>query len=46
MVIATGSKARIPDIPGLKEVSYLTNKTIFDLENLQPVRVRFTVCCQ
>ncbi|MDP8210366.1 MAG: FAD-dependent oxidoreductase [Candidatus Stygibacter australis] len=34
IVIATGSKARIPDLPGLNEVSYLTNKTIFDLEKL------------
>jgi len=34
IVIAAGSTARIPDLPGLKEVSYLTNKTIFDLEVL------------
>lgn len=34
IVIATGSKARIPDIPGLKDISYLTNKTIFDLDDL------------
>jgi len=34
IVIATGSKARIPELPGLNEVSYLTNKTIFDLEKL------------
>jgi pyruvate/2-oxoglutarate dehydrogenase complex dihydrolipoamide dehydrogenase (E3) component len=34
IVIATGSKARIPDLKGLDEVSYLTNKTIFDLEKL------------
>ncbi len=30
-VVATGSEPAIPDIPGLGEVSYLTNDTIFDL---------------
>ncbi len=30
-VIATGSSAAVPDIPGLAETPYLTNKTIFDL---------------
>ena len=34
IVIATGSTARIPDIPGLDKVDFLTNKTIFDLEEL------------
>jgi pyruvate/2-oxoglutarate dehydrogenase complex dihydrolipoamide dehydrogenase (E3) component len=34
IVVATGSMARIPDLPGLDRVSYLTNKTIFDLEEL------------
>ncbi|MHB1286115.1 MAG: dihydrolipoyl dehydrogenase family protein [Leptospirales bacterium] len=29
-VIATGSSPFIPEIPGLAEVSYLTNKTIFE----------------
>ena len=33
-VIATGARPRVPDIPGLKEVGYLTNETIFDLEVL------------
>ena len=30
-VIATGSRAFIPPIPGLAEVTFLTNETIFDL---------------
>ena len=30
-VVATGSRAQIPDIPGLEDTPYLTNKTIFDL---------------
>jgi pyruvate/2-oxoglutarate dehydrogenase complex dihydrolipoamide dehydrogenase (E3) component len=30
-VIATGSSAAIPPIPGLDQVPYLTNETIFDL---------------
>ncbi|MEG9861571.1 MAG: FAD-dependent oxidoreductase [Parvularculales bacterium] len=29
-VIATGSSARVPPIPGLSDVSYFTNETIFD----------------
>ena len=29
IVIATGSRAALPNIPGLKEVDYLTNETIF-----------------
>ncbi len=29
IVIATGSRARVPPIPGLKDVAYLTNETIF-----------------
>jgi pyruvate/2-oxoglutarate dehydrogenase complex dihydrolipoamide dehydrogenase (E3) component len=31
-VIATGSRAFIPPIPGLDEVAYFTNETIFDLQ--------------
>ncbi len=31
-VIATGSTASIPPIPGLESVSYLTNETIFNLK--------------
>jgi mercuric reductase len=31
-IIATGSATNIPDIEGLKEIGYLTNVTLFDLE--------------
>ena len=31
IVIATGSRTKIPNIKGLDEVSYLTNETLFDL---------------
>jgi pyruvate/2-oxoglutarate dehydrogenase complex dihydrolipoamide dehydrogenase (E3) component len=31
-VIATGSTAFVPPIPGLAEVPYLTNETVFDLD--------------
>jgi pyruvate/2-oxoglutarate dehydrogenase complex dihydrolipoamide dehydrogenase (E3) component len=34
IVVATGSRAAIPPIPGLSEVPYLTNETVFDLKNL------------
>jgi pyruvate/2-oxoglutarate dehydrogenase complex dihydrolipoamide dehydrogenase (E3) component len=30
-VIATGTRAVMPDIPGLKEAGYLTNETVFSL---------------
>ena len=33
-VIATGSRAAIPDLPGLEGVPYLTNETLFDLPAL------------
>tara|TARA_R100000005_G_scaffold96082_2_gene80560 strand:+ start:8293 stop:9723 length:1431 start_codon:yes stop_codon:yes gene_type:complete len=33
-VIATGSHAVIPPIPGLADISYLTNETLFDLRQL------------
>lgn len=33
-VIATGSRPKIPGIPGLADVPYLTNETIFDLDRL------------
>ena len=33
-VIATGSSAAIPPIPGLEKVRFLTNETIFNLESL------------
>ncbi len=29
-VVATGSRASLPPIPGLKDVPYLTNETVFD----------------
>ncbi len=32
-VIAAGSSAIVPDIPGLDTVRYLTNETLFDLED-------------
>ena len=32
-VIATGSSPLVPPIPGLADVPYLTNESIFDLEN-------------
>ena len=31
MVLATGSRTKIPNLKGLDEVSYLTNETLFDL---------------
>lgn len=34
LVIATGSTAAIPPIPGLQDVPYLTNQNIFDLTTL------------
>ncbi|MDF1612684.1 mercury(II) reductase [Stygiobacter electus] len=34
ILIATGSTTFIPDIPGLSEVDYLTNETLYDLEEL------------
>jgi len=33
-VIATGARAAVPPIPGLDEVSYLTNETLFSLTEL------------
>lgn len=34
IVIATGSEPAVPSIPGLKDVSYYTNKTIFSIDTL------------
>ncbi|MBT5855128.1 FAD-dependent oxidoreductase [bacterium] len=34
IVVSTGAEASIPPIPGLSEVSYLTNKTVFKLKTL------------
>jgi len=39
-VIATGARGSVPPIPGLKDVPFLTNATVFNLENLPP---RFVV---
>jgi len=33
-ILATGSHPLIPDIPGLQDIPYLTNQTLFDLEQL------------
>ncbi len=38
VVIATGSHAAVPPIPGLKEAGYLTNETVFDMPTL-PARL-------
>jgi pyruvate/2-oxoglutarate dehydrogenase complex dihydrolipoamide dehydrogenase (E3) component len=35
-VIATGARAAEPDIPGIAEVGYLTNETVFALTELPP----------
>lgn len=34
ILIATGSTTFVPDIPGLQETGYLTNDTLYDLEEL------------
>ena len=34
IVVATGSRPAVPDIPGLAAVPYLTNETVFGLEKL------------
>ncbi|MGH9082676.1 MAG: FAD-dependent oxidoreductase, partial [Acidimicrobiales bacterium] len=34
VVVATGSRPAVPSIPGLPEVDYLTNETVFDLTEL------------
>lgn len=34
ILIATGSTTFVPDIPGLKEVNYLTNDTLYELDDL------------
>ncbi|MBD3244674.1 MAG: NAD(P)/FAD-dependent oxidoreductase [Candidatus Moranbacteria bacterium] len=34
IVIATGSRPRVPGIPGLKKVDYYTNETVFDIKYL------------
>ncbi|AFH49656.1 Mercuric reductase [Ignavibacterium album JCM 16511] len=34
ILIATGSTTFVPDLPGLKETGYLTNETLYELEEL------------
>jgi len=34
IIIATGSRAAVPKIPGLSEIPFLTNETLFDLDVL------------
>lgn len=34
IIVATGSRAAVPPIPGLDAVAYLTNETLFDLTEL------------
>ncbi|MCG9916494.1 MAG: FAD-dependent oxidoreductase [Phenylobacterium sp.] len=36
IVIATGSRAAVPPIPGLESVPYLTNESVFELTELPP----------
>mmetsp|Transcript_6884 Transcript_6884/g.11138 ORF Transcript_6884/g.11138 Transcript_6884/m.11138 type:complete len:623 (+) Transcript_6884:201-2069(+) len=36
-VIATGGRARVPPIPGIENVPYLTNASLFNLTELPPV---------
>lgn len=33
-ILATGSSPRVPDIPGLEDVQFRTNQTIFDLDEI------------
>ena len=33
-LIATGSRPKVPDIPGLREAGYLTNQNLFDLNEI------------
>ncbi len=35
-LIATGSRPRVPDVPGLRAAGYLTNESVFDLGRLPP----------
>jgi pyruvate/2-oxoglutarate dehydrogenase complex dihydrolipoamide dehydrogenase (E3) component len=34
IVLATGSRPRVPDIPGLEEAGYLTNENVFSIDAL------------
>ena len=35
-VVATGSSPAVPSVPGLADLPYLTNETVFDLDHLPP----------
>jgi pyruvate/2-oxoglutarate dehydrogenase complex dihydrolipoamide dehydrogenase (E3) component len=34
IVLATGSRPRVPDVPGLREAGFLTNESVFDCDRL------------
>ncbi|MBO2942834.1 FAD-dependent oxidoreductase [Paenibacillus sp. F411] len=34
IIIAAGSRAKVPDIEGLKDIDYLTNESVFDMMSL------------
>ena len=36
IIIASGARARVPDIPGLDELDYLTSDTLWDIRELPP----------
>lgn len=36
VVLATGSRPRVPDVPGLVEAGFLTNESVWGLETLPP----------
>ncbi len=36
ILIATGSRAAVPPIPGFADVPFLTNETVFDIDELPP----------
>jgi pyruvate/2-oxoglutarate dehydrogenase complex dihydrolipoamide dehydrogenase (E3) component len=36
VVLATGSRPRVPDVPGLEEAGFLTNESVWNLETLPP----------
>ena len=38
IVLATGSRPRVPDLPGLREAGFLTNESVFDCDRL-PARL-------
>ena len=36
LILATGARPKLPDLPGLEQVPYLTSETLWDLEKLPP----------